>query len=647
MLKSRDGGGGGAAAEALLGGEELHEAAVDGLLGGEVVAAAGLAGLELRDAESGQLGMGGANPEESVDPAGDQPPAERSATGVFTGVLRNRRKMQAPTFPIIEPGLLEPASCGELNCVTTPKCAAHGGAQSQQWRIRGPVLGWSDDAVGLTTNVTVRAAPGMPFAEVYVRAVPHLVPSVYARSTMAYNSLRFVASKRFESAAISGSGSMACSFRGFSVGAKLTDKDAKEILKRASSSVAAAKKKLPRGCVSVTERSDARGDPVLKSAMRAMSRKRSIRAATEYRDKGAALMRGRTAGLTGLLGAGAIGRVRRHLELQDSSVPGSRATRLRVSWGLSQMRLLPSRKQLQTLRRESIDAPGRVAHYLLTDSAQGGVLRWDYIIGSGSAGVRRYQTVCGIERRLRAHTNRYWDRRCSTRDDENVSENEDDGFYFNNPNVELNGCYAPLEKGPVAIEQLIASSQSFLENDDGSGEILVLGVGFDVGGALQNTMMTQAVPGMTADDVRNATRAALTFAVDGGEMRRRSITAYTVSVSTPCLLAERTDLFPILYAFMGEKRVSRALTKWVRDQLAAVHAATFYVPVDGVSPLNGDAVRLEGAVSVTVDVGQGHGSRTAPLLWHPVLHVCGTFPSTLCVALIAVDRALLAGGVLV
>eukprot|EP00170_Pyropia_yezoensis_P000336 contig_1987_g337 len=325
--------------------------------------------------------MGGANPEESVDPAGDQPPAELSATGVFTGVLRNRRKMQAPTFPITEPGLLEPASCGELNCVTTPKCAAHGGAQSQQWRIRGPVLGWSDDAVGLTTNVTVRAARGMPFAEVYVRAVPHLVPSVYARSTMAYNSLRFVASKRLESAAISGSGSMACSFRGFSVGAKLTDKDAKEILKRASSTVAAAKGKLPRGCVSVTERSDARGDPVLKSAMRAMSRKRSIRAATDYRDKGAALMRGRTAGLTGLLGAGAIGRVRRHLELQDSSVPGSRATPLRVSWGLSQMRLLPSRKQLQTLRRESIDAPGRVAHYLLSDSAQGGVLRWDYIIG--------------------------------------------------------------------------------------------------------------------------------------------------------------------------------------------------------------------------------------------------------------------------
>lgn len=256
-----------------------------------------------------------------------------------------------------------------------------------------------------------------------------------------------------------------------------------------------------------------------------------------------------------------MGRVRRHLKLQDSSVPGSRATRLRFTWGLSQMRLLPSRKQLQTLRREAVDTPGRVAHYLLTDSAQGGVLRWDYVIGSVSAGVRRYQTSCGIERRLRAHTNKYWDKRRSTRDKENFSENEDDDVYYDSPDVELNGCDAPLEKDLVAIEQLIARSQSFLENDDGTGEIMVLGVGFDVVGALQKTMDTQAVPGLTADDVRSATRAALTFAVDGGEMRRRSIIAYTVSVSTPCLRTEGTDLLPILYHFMGEKRVSRALTK--------------------------------------------------------------------------------------
>lgn len=554
--------GGSAAADALVGGEEIGDAALDGLLDDNVVGAAGLAGLQLQDAEVGHQDQGEADPEEPAEAAGHKPLAERSSAGVFTGVLRNRRKMQAATFPIIEQALLEAANCGQLpHCAAVPKCAAHGGAQCQRWRIRGPVLGRSDDAVGLTTNVTVCAAPWMSLAEVCVRAMPHLVPSVYARSTMAYNSVRLVASKRLENTAPTCAGAMACSFRGLSVGAKLSDKDVKEILERSFSPVVAAKGKLPRGCVSVTERGDARYDPVLKSAVRAMLRKRCIRAATDYRDKGAALMRGRPAGSTGLRGAGSVGRVRRHLKLQDSSVPGSRATRLRFTWGLSQMRLLPSRKQLQTLRREAVDTPGRVAHYLLTDSAQGGVLRWDYVIGSVSAGVRRYQTSCGIERRLRAHTNKYWDKRRSTRDKENFSENEDDDVYYDSPDVELNGCDAPLEKDLVAIEQLIARSQSFLENDDGTGEIMVLGVGFDVVGALQKTMDTQAVPGLTADDVRSATRAALTFAVDGGEMRRRSIIAYTVSVSTPCLRTEGTDLLPILYHFMGEKRVSRALTK--------------------------------------------------------------------------------------
>lgn len=632
----------------VVGGRELGDAPSDGLLGDDKVGAAGLAGLQLLDEESRQLNLAGDDPDGTLDAACSDPRAERSATGAFTGVLRNRRKMQAATFPIIERTLLEPATCGQLSgCVAKPRCAAHGGAQCQQWRIRGPVLGWSDDAVRLTTNIIVRATPSMPAAEVYVRALPHLVPSVYARSTTAYNSVRFVGCKRHESTALSGSGSMRCSFRGLAADAELTDKDVKEVVKRASSSLVAAKGKLQRGYVSLVERGNARGDAVLKSAVRALLRKRSIRAAADYRDKGAALMRGRTAGLTGILGAGSIGRVRRHLELHPSSGPGARATRLRVSWGLSQMRLLPSRKQLQKIRRESIDAPGNVAHYLLTTAAQGGVLRWDYVVGSGSAGVRRYHTACGMERRLRSHTNKYWDQRRSTRDDEDVSENEDDGVYFDNTNAELNGCYAPEEKDPVAIEQLIASSQSFLENDDGSGEILVLGVGFDVTAALQQTLAKEAVPGLTADQVQNFPRAALTFAADGGELRRRSVTAYTLSVSTPCLLKERTDLIPILYVFMGEKRVSRAVTKWVRDQLAAVYESTLQVPVICVLPSDGDAVHPEGLLTEAGGVGHGCGSRTAPLLWHPVLHVCGTFQLPLWVAGIADMRTHVAGGVMV
>lgn len=601
--------------------EALDRCAVDAGLCADV------AGVRLQGGHSGDLG----NEATGVEAVGAEPasadgeqrlPDERRAAGTFAGVQRTYRKQQAPNFAIIEAVLDEPADCGQRQgCAATPRCAAHGGTQCRRWLVRGPVLGWSDDAVRLTTNVTVRAAMWMPMAEVYVRALPHLVPSVYARSTVAYGSVRFVAGERTELAADSGVDPQQLSFRGFPVGDKLTDKDVKEVLKRATSSLLAAKGKLHRGHVPLVARRDARCDPVLKAAVRGVLRKRSIRAAAEYRDKGAALMRKRTAGLHGLLGAGAIGRVRRHLELQERASSGSRATRLRVAWGLSQMRLLPSRRELQRIRREYIDAPGRVAHYFLTYSAQGELQRWDYVVGSGSAGIRRYETASGMEKRLRAHTNKYWDQRRNQRDDQDVSDNEDDGIYFDNSNVELDGCYAPDETDPVAIKQLIANSESYLEDEDGSGAVKVLGVGFDVVTALQQTMDTHAVPDMTEEHVQAFSPAVLTFAADGGTVRRRSITAYTLSVSTPCLLAERTDLTPILYMFASEKRVDRAVMKWVRDQLAAVFLTTFYVPVvadDDEAPVG------EEAASDDRDSSRNKG-RCAPLRWDPVMHVCGTF----------------------
>lgn len=527
---------------------------------------------------------------------------DRGATGTFTAGHRNYRKQEAPSFSVIQAALLESADCGQSSgCAFTPRCAAHGGTQCQQWLIRGPVYGWSDDAVNLSANVTVRAALNVPAAEVYVRALPHLVPTVYGSSKAAYESVRFVAAQDVIPVAGSDTTVTPTSFRGFTVGEKLSEKDVKEVIKRASASLQAAKGKLPRGHVSLVSRSDALGDTVRKGAVRAALRRRSRGAARDYREKGARLLRERNAGLHGLLGAGAIGRVRRHLELRDNTVHGSRATRLRIAFGLSQMRLFPARDQLQRLRREALDAPGRVAHYLLTYSVLGTLQRWDYIVGSGSAGIRRYQAACGTVKRLRAHTNLYWDKRRAARDYEDVSDDEDDGVYFDNSNVELNGCYAPEEKDPVAIEQLIANGDSFLENDDGGGQVEVLGVSFDVVAALQNTMDTKAETGLTADDLRCTAPAVGTFAADGGEVRRRSITAYTFSVTSSCLLAGRSDLFPILYAFSGEKRVGRLLTRWVRDQLATILASTLRVPVVGDS---------------------GH---SVPLTWHPYLQVCGTY----------------------
>lgn len=311
----------------------------------------------------------------------------RSSSGVFVSGQRSRRKLRAPNFAVIEEASCEPATCGELSrCVAIFLCAAHGGTQCRQWLLRVPVFGWSDDAVNLTTNLTVRAALSMPAHEVYVRSLGHLVPSAFLTSTAAYSAVRFSWSLRTEHADVAGAGPSLSSFRDVADGQSLGDDDIKGILRSASSSLRAAKNKIPRGHVFVVERSDAWRDPVLLSAVRRTRRKRSVRAAADYRSKGAALMRERMTSLRGVLGAGAIARVRRHLELEDG-VAGSRATRLRVARGLSQMRLLPSREQLRQQRPEYIDARGRVAHYLLNKSSW---LRWDYIVGKGSEGIRQY-----------------------------------------------------------------------------------------------------------------------------------------------------------------------------------------------------------------------------------------------------------------
>lgn len=84
-------------------------------------------------------------------------------------------------------------------------------------------------------------------------------------------------------------------------------------------------------------------------------------------------------------------------------------------------------------------------------------------------------------------------------------------------------------------------------------------VGFDVIAARQQTMDAYVVSIMTKEHVQACFRAVLTFAADGGTVRQRSISVCTVSGSTLCLLAERSDLTPILYVFTGEKRVNRAV----------------------------------------------------------------------------------------
>lgn len=148
---------------------------------------------------------------------------------------------------------------------------------------------------------------------------------------MFYDFVRFVAAERAGSAVDAGVDPLQDSFRGCGVSQQLTDKDVKEVLNRATASLLSANRKLHRGHVLVLARHDAPIEVVLKSAVRGVLQQRSIRAAANYRDKGAALMRERTAGLHVSPGAGAICHVRRHLAQQIKTASGFRATRLRVA----------------------------------------------------------------------------------------------------------------------------------------------------------------------------------------------------------------------------------------------------------------------------------------------------------------------------
>lgn len=125
------------------------------------------------------------------------------------------------------------------------------------------MFGWSDDAMNLKTNLTVRAALSMPAHEVNVLSLGHLVPSAFLTSTAAYSAVRFSWSMRTEHANVAGTGPYFSSFRAVADGQSLGDDDKKGILRSASSSQRAAKNKISRRHVFAVERSDAWRDPVL------------------------------------------------------------------------------------------------------------------------------------------------------------------------------------------------------------------------------------------------------------------------------------------------------------------------------------------------------------------------------------------------
>lgn len=287
----------------------------------------------------------------------------RGSLGYFQGAERHRRKRCSPSFPLIEEHYLEPVKCTPGEAALPPQCSSvfhcteHGGTQCRHWLIRDPVLGWSDDALRLAANVVVRAAVWMPSQEVYVRSLQHPGPPTYSTAMAARESLRLAMCGRVPGYESSTARSARCSFRGANDWDALSDADLKDAIKYAAQSVRLAKNDLTKGHVALISRGDGQRDQVLLAAKHAVLRKCAIAAASEYRRRGAAALLRKDSSVLHCAGAGAVGRIRRYLELGDTQ-SHSRAKRLRVYRGLTQMRLLPSRERLRSHTREAFDAIG-------------------------------------------------------------------------------------------------------------------------------------------------------------------------------------------------------------------------------------------------------------------------------------------------
>ncbi|KAK1866118.1 hypothetical protein I4F81_008638 [Pyropia yezoensis] len=274
------------------------------------------------------------------------------------------------------------------------------------------------------------------------------------------------------------------------------------------------------------------------------------------------------------------------------------------------MHLLPTKQQLRHERRVALDSPTRAHHFFWTKTASGDLCRWDYVLGSATAGVRRYRLCDGTVKRLQCHTNRYWDARRGGRDEDDASDDEDNGIFYDNENVEYEGCYSPLETDPVKAEELMAMSRSFLENEDGTGATLILAVAFDVASILQRAINEGVKPGLSASEVGPVVRAVLTFAADGGTIKRKEVTAYTATISYEHSEYGRTDLAAIAYVFSGEKRVDKAIHAEIRSTVGSLTRTNFTVPV---IPADGPG-------------SSEHDRRTVvPVLMDPEIQVCADF----------------------
>lgn len=201
------------------------------------------------------------------------------------------------------------------------------------------------------------------------------------------------------------------------------------------------------------------------------------------------------------------------------------------------------------------DHPDSPSHAMLTLNDDGSVGLWRYVMGTATTGMRMYEHRDGTRMRHAAPHLR------STIGTEKVA-----------PEV-LTTDGATMEH---LFEHIRTRKSTYLEDADGAIRLEVVGVEFDAVEALRRILATLG----EADGSDPATVPVdVTLCGDGVPVRRRTMTVFTVTVSTEAVRGGRTPLLPLLYLLSPEQAIHSALGERLGDLISNVLQAKYAVQV--------------------------------------------------------------------
>ncbi|OSX80100.1 hypothetical protein BU14_0058s0011 [Porphyra umbilicalis] len=188
---------------------------------------------------------------------------------------------------------------------------------------------------------------------------------------------------------------------------------------------------------------------------------------------------------------------------------------------------------------------------MITLDAGGAVVAWRYISQSGLTGVRWYEAPGGMRKRLACHSHKQRTQQANKQQASHGHQRTSGGpgghpcsLDAAAPGASVGGAGghgddAAFEGGvggaatPLTAAELRILRHSHLEFADGTGVEVIVAVEFDLVSALQHAIKMRTIP--NSAQVVLGGPAAMTLGVDGGPVRRRPVTAFTLTLSAPWL----------------------------------------------------------------------------------------------------------------